>query len=176
MLQKFEVERIVCGPRIFDGAYLIKWAGYPSSDNTWEPRSHLPNSVFEDDAGALSFPFEVVATETASANAATLVAHKFALTPKPFIADVSSESSDELASSKDEWFPGTANCLVDAEEDSGGETEVYPGNSSPHPTARFQITARSSATTLIDLFHHKLSNFVLSCFVSYILNCYHQNP
>ena len=29
MQEKFEVERIVCGPRIFDGAYLIKWAGYP---------------------------------------------------------------------------------------------------------------------------------------------------
>ncbi len=59
-LQKYEVERIVSGPRIVGGAYLIKWAGYPDSDNTWEPRSHLPDSVFEDDAGPLSFPFEVM--------------------------------------------------------------------------------------------------------------------
>jgi hypothetical protein len=91
----------------------------------------------------LSFPFEVIETETANANAAALEAHKLSLTPKPFIADVSSESSDELASSKDEWLPGTTDCLRDRDEESGGETEEYPGTS-PEPTARNQITAWSS--------------------------------
>jgi hypothetical protein len=129
------------------GAYLTKWAGYLDSDNTWEPRSPFPDSVFEDDAGPLSFPFEVIETETASANAAALAAHKLSLTPKPFIADVSSESSDELVSSKDEWLPGTTDCLRDRDEESGGETEGYPGTS-PEPTARNQITAWSSATTI----------------------------
>jgi len=25
--------------------YLVKWSGYPESDNTWEPRNHLVNPV-----------------------------------------------------------------------------------------------------------------------------------
>ena len=60
--EKYEVERVVAGPRFLDGAYLIEWLGYPDSQNTWEPRSHLPDSVFADDSYALSFPFEVIAT------------------------------------------------------------------------------------------------------------------
>ena len=116
------------GPRIVDGAYLIKWAGYPHSDNTWEPQSNLPDSVFEDEAESLSYPFEVIATntqnlnltltltltstltltlkviatKTALANAATLARHKLTMTPIPTRAGGSSESSPEVASSKDE--------------------------------------------------------------------------
>jgi hypothetical protein len=60
--REYEVERIVSGPRLMDGAYLIKWAGFPDADNTWEPKSNLPDSVFEDEDDPLSFPFEVIAT------------------------------------------------------------------------------------------------------------------
>jgi hypothetical protein len=99
------VERIVSGPRLLDGAYLIKWAGFPSSANTWEPLSHLPDSVFDEVSGAgPSFPFEVIATNTAAANAAALAAHKLSLTPKPWVAKSSIESSPEVPG-KDEWIP-----------------------------------------------------------------------
>jgi hypothetical protein len=104
----------------------------------------LPDSVFEDDAGPLSFPFEVIATKTALANAAALARHKLTITitPKPRTADVSSESS----SSKDEWLLGNGDSIMDVEEESGGETEGYAGDS-PAPSPRFEIHARSSATT-----------------------------
>jgi len=40
--QEFEVERVVAR-RVVEGAphYLIKWKGYPDSDNTWEPEENL---------------------------------------------------------------------------------------------------------------------------------------
>ncbi len=99
------MERIVSGPRLLNGAYLIKWAGFPSSANTWEPRSHLPDSVFEEEVPGAgpSFPFEVIATNTAAANAAALAAHKLSLTPKPWVDKSSSESSPEVRG-KDEWI------------------------------------------------------------------------
>jgi hypothetical protein len=59
---------------------------------------------------------------------------------------VSSESSDEVASFKDEWLPGNGDSIMDVEEESGGETEGYAGDS-PAPKPRFEIHARSSATT-----------------------------
>ena len=45
---EFEVEAIV-EKRVrkvggqFQGQYLIKWVGYPESDNTWESKKHLTN-------------------------------------------------------------------------------------------------------------------------------------
>ena len=41
---EYEVERIV-GRRTFQGKihYLIKWFGYPPSQNTWEPEENLIN-------------------------------------------------------------------------------------------------------------------------------------
>ncbi len=68
----FEVERVVEGRRILDGKYLIKWAGYPESQNTWEPLCNLPDDVFSENTQSMSYPFEVIATATASANAAAL--------------------------------------------------------------------------------------------------------
>ncbi len=127
-----------------DGAYLIKWAGYPDSQNTWEPRSHLPASVFDDDSDPLSCPFEVIATATASANAAALAAHKLALTPKPrHPDDVFSDSSAELPSSNDDWLPDTDNNLEPEEAEGGGDTEGYPENS-PDASSQFGISARTS--------------------------------
>ena len=127
--EKYEVERVVSGPRILDGAYLIKWSGYPVSQNTWEPRSHLPESVFEDDSDPLSFPFEVIATTTASANAAALAAHKLSLTPKPRNPeDVFSHSSEELPSSHDEWQPSQDDSLVPEDDEVGEDTDAYPEN------------------------------------------------
>jgi hypothetical protein len=119
--QEYEVEKIVSGPRIVDGMYLIKWTGYPDSANTWELRRNLPESVFEDETGPLSFPFEVIAATTAVANAAVLARHKLALTPKPRPDDFGIESSPEGASSHDEWQPGSEETIVDVEEESGGE-------------------------------------------------------
>jgi hypothetical protein len=66
---KFEVERVVEGPRILDGKFLIKWAGYPESQNTWEPLCNLPDEVFSESAQSMSYPFEVIATATASVTA-----------------------------------------------------------------------------------------------------------
>jgi Chromo (CHRromatin Organisation MOdifier) domain len=42
--KEYEVERIINHRNIRQGKalqYLIKWKGYPESDNTWEPTSHL---------------------------------------------------------------------------------------------------------------------------------------
>jgi hypothetical protein len=38
----FVVERIEC-MRIRNGRteYLVKWSGWPSKDNTWEPKEHM---------------------------------------------------------------------------------------------------------------------------------------
>lgn len=126
--------------------YLIKWAGYSDAENTWEPRSHLPDSVFEDDSGTLACPFEVIATKTALSNAAALARHKMTNTPQPRGGDLSSDSSPEFGSGKDEWTPGSDETIVDVEEDSGGETEGYPG-AAPAPKTRFAIEARSSPRT-----------------------------
>ncbi len=43
---EFEVECIV-GYRVVYGriAYLVKWMGYPASENTWEPPHHLTNAM-----------------------------------------------------------------------------------------------------------------------------------
>ena len=43
---EFEVERIL-DKRFHRGKtqYLVKWVGYPDSDNTWEPASHLSHAV-----------------------------------------------------------------------------------------------------------------------------------
>jgi hypothetical protein len=45
--QEYEVSEIVSGPRMSDGKYLVKWVGYESCDNTWEPRKNLPDNCFE---------------------------------------------------------------------------------------------------------------------------------
>jgi hypothetical protein len=42
--REYEVERIINHRCIGQGKrlqYLIKWKGYPESNNTWEPTSHL---------------------------------------------------------------------------------------------------------------------------------------
>ena len=130
------MERIVSGPRLLDGAYLIKWAGFSSSANTWEPRSHLPDSVFEEEVpgAGLSFPFEVIATSTAAANAAALAAHKLSLTPKPWVDKSSSESSPDVPG-KDEWIPDPENSGADDDDGTGGGTDGY-GETTPATTPR----------------------------------------
>jgi hypothetical protein len=140
------VEKIVSGPRLADGRYLIKWSGYPASDNTWEPRCNLPDSVCEEGCGAFTCPFEVIATKTAKANVAALARHKFTVTPQPRRDDLSVASSPEVKSSKEEWVPGSGESVMDVMEESGGETEGY-GGSSTSPKRQFQIHARSSART-----------------------------
>ena len=41
---EFEVERIVNHRKILGNTeLLIKWKGYPESENTWEPEAHLDN-------------------------------------------------------------------------------------------------------------------------------------
>ena len=44
----YVVSEIVEGPRKKDGKYLVRWEGYGSDDNTWEPRANLPDECFED--------------------------------------------------------------------------------------------------------------------------------
>jgi Chromo (CHRromatin Organisation MOdifier) domain len=42
--KEYEVEHIINHQNIGQGKalqYLIKWKGYPESNNTWEPTSHL---------------------------------------------------------------------------------------------------------------------------------------
>lgn len=43
--QEYEVEKVL-GKALVDGKehYLIKWKGYPTSENTWEPTKHLRNA------------------------------------------------------------------------------------------------------------------------------------
>ena len=43
--ESYEVEAILNHRRIQNRfQYLIKWQGYPSSENTWEPEQHLTNA------------------------------------------------------------------------------------------------------------------------------------
>jgi hypothetical protein len=44
---EFEVDKIIEGPRPKDGKYLVSWVGYEACDNTWEPKSNLPDSCFK---------------------------------------------------------------------------------------------------------------------------------
>jgi hypothetical protein len=44
----FQVSHIVSGPRKSDGKYEVKWMGYQSDENTWEPRKNLPDSCFNE--------------------------------------------------------------------------------------------------------------------------------
>ena len=64
MAPTFQYDKIVEGPRESDGKFLIKWTGYPESDNTWEPRSNIDEA---DVALYLSTPrlfdFEWAATD-----------------------------------------------------------------------------------------------------------------
>jgi len=42
-----------------DGKYLVKWDNYPSTDNTWEPRSSIPRFIlkfYEQDPSRLGMP------------------------------------------------------------------------------------------------------------------------
>ena len=65
-------------------------------------------------------------------------------TPKPSNAGVSSESSDELDSSKDEWQPTSSQeTITNVDEVSDVDTEGYAVDS-PAPVARFKIQARSA--------------------------------
>lgn len=45
---KWEVEAII-GHRRYRGKpqYLVKWKGYPTSENSWEPMAHLTNAKEE---------------------------------------------------------------------------------------------------------------------------------
>jgi hypothetical protein len=102
--------------------------------------------VFADDSYALSFPFEVIATATASANAAALAAHKLARTPKPrHSEDVCSDSSEELPTSNDEWQRSLDDSLVAEENEVGGDTDAYLENS-PNATPLFGISAHAIRT------------------------------
>ena len=41
---EFEVEKIINYRDIDNGReYLVKWKGYPDTDNTWEPDTNLQN-------------------------------------------------------------------------------------------------------------------------------------
>ena len=44
--KSYEVEEIVAR-KVVDGKvhYQVKWIGYPSEDNTWEPKEHLENVI-----------------------------------------------------------------------------------------------------------------------------------
>ena len=44
--EEFEVERIIGERKRYNHVeYLIKWKGYPDSDNTWEPLENLANTT-----------------------------------------------------------------------------------------------------------------------------------
>ena len=95
--------------------------------------------MFEEEVpgAGLSFPFEVIATSTATANAAALAAHKLSLTPKPWAdKSSSSESSPDVpGNGKDEWIPDPEISDVDDDDGSGGETDEY-GVTTPSTTNR----------------------------------------
>ncbi len=104
----------------------------------------LAGRSIDDDAQPMSFPFEVIATATACANAPALVTHKLALTPKPARPDyVFSESSDEDPGGKDEWLPDKVDSLADADNEVGAEMDEYPDLTSP-VTSPFVLTARKT--------------------------------
>ena len=43
--EEYEVEAILSHKRLGRGySYLIKWKGYPSSDNSWEPEQNIVNA------------------------------------------------------------------------------------------------------------------------------------
>ena len=45
----YTVETVV-GRRVVSGVvqYRVKWAGYPASDNTWEPRDHFNEAGYRE--------------------------------------------------------------------------------------------------------------------------------
>ena len=55
------VEKILKKKRNEDGEirYLVKWDGYESSENTWEPKSAIPRFIlkfYEQDSSRLGMP------------------------------------------------------------------------------------------------------------------------
>ena len=42
----YQIEKVLCG-KYFNGKlhYLVKWKGYSSQDNTWEPEQHLNSTT-----------------------------------------------------------------------------------------------------------------------------------
>ena len=43
--EEYEVEAILSHKQLGRGySYLIKWKGYPSSDNSWEPEQNIVNA------------------------------------------------------------------------------------------------------------------------------------
>jgi hypothetical protein len=107
--------------------------------------------VFDEVPGAgPSFPFEVIATNTAAANVAAPAAHKLSLTPKPWVEKSSSESSPEV-SGKDEWIPDSENSGEDDDDDTGGDTEGYrektPATTPTIDKLSSRSTGKASATT-----------------------------
>ena len=43
--EEYKVEAILSHKRLGKGySYLIKWKGYPSSDNSWEPERNIVNA------------------------------------------------------------------------------------------------------------------------------------
>jgi hypothetical protein len=45
----FLVEKILKGPRKSDGRWLVKWIGYSSKHNSWEPAENLPAVLIENE-------------------------------------------------------------------------------------------------------------------------------
>jgi hypothetical protein len=60
--EEYEVERVLDKRKVRNAVqYLVKWAGYPEYDSTWEPARHLahcPDLVQEFEAGARTLPSE----------------------------------------------------------------------------------------------------------------------
>jgi hypothetical protein len=64
---EFEVEEVLDSKfmrkRLF---YLVKWKGYPVSDNSWEPLDHLPNAKDLVDSFHAKYPNKPSASSTPS--------------------------------------------------------------------------------------------------------------
>ena len=46
--QEYEIEAIVDVKNVGRGKqYLVKWRGYPASENTWEPSANLEDSMIQ---------------------------------------------------------------------------------------------------------------------------------